>query len=178
MDFHPIDAIKQHPVVGGIAVFGIGFVVLYMLGFFRPAQASTDAGGAAAYYSAVTADAVSGNQLQMATVNANAATQIAQISADTSTTNNTTWANTQLAEANGQNAVTIATAPYSFYNNLVGTLGNIAAKPGGVVTSTDNGFFGIGGGTSSSYVPDPAAVSAADQLSHLEAQFLSQQTFH
>jgi hypothetical protein len=179
LDFHPVAYAENNPLIAGVAVFGIGFVVLYFLGYFKPAPAqSTDSGGASAYYSAVTADAVAGNQLQMATVNATAATDIAQITADTSVTNNHTWADTQLAEANGQNSVTIATAPYSFYNSLVQVLGGVASKPGATTTKTSNGFLGIGGGSSSSYTPDPAATIAASQLYDLQHAFVSSQSVH
>jgi hypothetical protein len=180
MDIPGLAYAEKNPLVAGVAAFGIGFVVLYFLGFFSPkAAASTDAGGASAYYSAVTADAVSGNQLQMATVNATAATDIAQITADTSITNNHTWADTQLAEQNGSNAVQLTLAPLaaktSIFQNIITNLGGIASKPGTTTTKNNNGFFGIGGGSSTSYTPDPAATIAAAQLDQLSHSFISAQ---
>lgn len=173
---------ESHPVPVGLGVFVIGLVVVYL--FSRNSAASSDPSGqiaqansvaTSAYYAAEGQQGAAGDALQTAMVNANAAVAINGQNTGASVTNNTTWANTDLAETTSTNAAATAIAPYNTENNLISTLGTVAQQPGTVVTtqSTDDGFLGIGGGSSTStkVVPNPAATSAATELASLETMF-------
>lgn len=176
--------IKSHPLESGGLALGV-IVALYFLGFFGGGSSSGSSGAspngdptAAAFFAAQSAEAASGNQLQAVQIEAQA--QTAQIQ-DTNATNlaiQNTWAATNLQENTGNNATSISLgqigvqlAPYQVQNNLITTLGNVASLPGQTVTSnsSDSGFFGIGASSSSStsVVPNAAAVDAAGQLAHL-----------
>lgn len=180
---HPMEFIKKHPLEIGAGV--VGAIILFRLfGGSGGGGGSGDGGaGQAAYFNAVATQAQSGNALQAVQIQSNAATSQALIGAKASVINNQTWAqaqmqgnddNIQIAQINSDAAVKIA--PYAVQSNLIGTLGSIASKPGSVVTSSssDSGFFGLGASTStsSSYVPDPSAVSAGNILGELSGNIL------
>lgn len=164
-----IEWAEANPAMAGIGVVVVGLGLLYVMGGLGGGGGSNS--GAAAYYAAQSAEAQSGNALQAVQIQANATTAQMQIAADTSVANNTTWASTSVTNIAANNSAAIALAPYQLQNNLIDELGNIASKPGAVVTNTSSskGFFGIGGGskTTSTYTPDPAAVHASDLLSQL-----------
>lgn len=80
--------IEAHPIAGGGIVFGVGLLVLYWMGIIggsgtsadqtnSQAEAITQQNLATAYYAAEAASATAGTQLQLATVQADAATNIA-----------------------------------------------------------------------------------------------------
>jgi len=174
VDFHPITYIKGHPVIAGVIVFIVGYIALKYLGVFG--SSSSGDGGASAYYSAVVADNATGAQVQLAQINADAQTAQTQIAADAYTGVQTTWAQTQLSEQTASNANSLALAPYAQNAGLIAGLTAIATQPPTVTTSKSNGFFGIGGGTSTKVTPAPGASSAADSLEELLHSFLGAQT--
>lgn len=172
--FNPIEYVKHNPVVGGLGVFVIGLGALYLLGFFKSAPADN---GAGAYYSAVVADAQSGNQLQETYVTSAAATAQAQIAADAYSNVQTTWAGTQLGITNSnnatalglqanQNSTNIALAPYQTENTLINNLGSVAGQTT-QTSSSSNGFFGIGAGSNTTVAPTPLATSSGEALANL-----------
>lgn len=160
-----IETVKEHPYLVGGAVFVVGIFFLMSRGS-GASSGATDAGLASAYYGAVAADRTSAMNEQIATTNANASVDLAQIQADAYTHVQDTWAATSEYTTDSNNAAAIATAPYALTSQYIGALATVASKPGGVTTSTDNGFFGIGGGTSQTYTPDPAAVAAGNMLTN------------
>lgn len=162
---NPLEYAKSHPYIVGGGVFAIGALFLIMRGSGGSSQqSSTDAGLAGAYYGAIAADKTAAAQEQIATTNANAAVDLGQIQADAYTHVQDTWAAVSQNATDSNNATTVATAPYALASDYIGALATVASKPGTTTTSTDNGFFGIGGGTSSTYTPDPAAVAAGNTL--------------
>lgn len=160
--------VKHHPVPAIIAAAVIFYLFSRLFGGSNNA-ASNNSNAVAAYYAASAAQAQAGDALQATQIQAQAQTAQTLIAGQTSVTNNTTWANTDLAETQSNNATQVAIAPYQAQASIVNALSNVASTPGSIVTSTkkSNGFFGIGGGskTTSTYVPDPAAVNASDLLS-------------
>jgi uncharacterized protein YfiM (DUF2279 family) len=94
-----VDWIEHNPLLAGGLIVGGGLVILWYMGFFTKAQASSDGGTAnlaAAYYAAEAAQGVAGTQLAMQQssdtaqtaqvgLQATAATSIAQIQANTTT---------------------------------------------------------------------------------------------
>lgn len=77
---------EKHPYATGGVVLGAGLLALWYLGYFS-GSGSSDSGQnlAAAYYGAESAQALAGNQVQLATVQADAATNIAKTQADAAT---------------------------------------------------------------------------------------------
>lgn len=79
---------KRNPWIAGIAVFGVGLIILWALGYLgggssasanqgQQSEAQTQQNLAAAYYAAEAAQATAGTQLQLAQVNDTAAVNIA-----------------------------------------------------------------------------------------------------
>lgn len=70
------DWAKANPLLAGLAVFGVGLLLLWLLGFFSKSSSqgasnqTAQTNLAAAYYAAEAAQATAGTQLQMATVQA------------------------------------------------------------------------------------------------------------
>ena len=100
------------------------------------------------------------------TAGAAAAVDLAHIQAHAYTHVQDTWPSVSSAATASNNATAIATAPYHLASDYIGALAGVASKPGSTTTSSSNGFFGIGGGTSTSYTPDPAAIAAGNQLTN------------
>lgn len=176
MDFAQIGTFaKAHKVEAGIIAVVGGLGVLY---FLRAMSSSTSSGqtqddgsAAAAYYAAESAQAQAGDALQATQIQANAAVDINGQNTQADTTDNSTWATTNLATTNADNANAISLAPFEETETLYAALASIASEPG--ITSTNvnksSGFLGIGGGTkaSSTTVPNPAATAAATALENL-----------
>ncbi len=173
---HVLEWTKAHPAEAGVGAFVVGLGVLYALGFFG-SSSSAQGGGALAqtYLQAQTAQAQAADQVQIAQIQGQNATDQTAIAAGASVANNTTWANTNLQETYSNNAASTAIAPYAVENNLVTTLGRVASIPPTVTTSksSSSGFFGIGGGSSTTQkiTPNPAAVSAGQTLAGLIGSF-------
>lgn len=171
------DWAKSHPVEAGAIVFVGGLAAIFLLRAFSGGGGSSPSGdpNAAAYYAAESAQGQAGDALQAVQIQSQAQTAQTQIAADASVTNNTTWAGTDLATTQSNNATLIATAPYALQNNLISSLAGVASIPGATVTTqsseSDGGFFGLGASTSSStnsvYQPNPAALDASGLLKEL-----------
>lgn len=169
---------KEHPVELGVGVAVVGLGALYVLGFFSSSSSpgGVDPNLASAFYGAQAQEAASGNALQMTEINAKTAEAIAQIEGGVSTTNATTWANTDLAMTVSNNQTAMAAAPYAVESDAISAYAAIASLPPTTTTTTkkSSGFLGLGalfGGGSKSTVtkqtPNPAAVNAAQNLSTL-----------
>lgn len=160
---------KHHPVP---AVVG-GIVLLYLVFHFLGGGGSSSNGASAdaAYYAAQAAQTQAGDAVQIAQINAQATTAQTKIAGDTSVTNNTTWATTDLAETQSNNAVATQIAPYQEEASIIASLSQIASLPGSTTStsSKSNGFLGIGGGnkTVTTYTPNPSATSASSLLDEL-----------
>jgi hypothetical protein len=163
--------IESHPVEAGIGIVIVGAVLLYALGNHSGGSGSDSGAGAAAYYSAVSAEAQSGNALQAVQIQEQASTARTQIAADVATHSTDVNAATALAYAPFEVQMSQYAGEVAIETNLIGALGAVASQPGTTVTnvSHSNGFFGIGGGTkqSTTYVPNTAAISAGDTLNNL-----------
>ena len=164
-----IDWAKDNPIPAGVGIVVIGGLLLYL---FSGSSGSADNGNGAAvaaYYGAVAQQGISGNALQATQIQQQALTARTLIAAQVATNKDNVWSAQQLEVARINTAGAVALAPYQLQGQYINTLGRIAQKPGAVVTETkkSNGFFGIGGGssTSSKYVADPAAVQAGNVLS-------------
>lgn len=89
MEFNDVTSwASKHPYATGGIVFGVGLVLLWWFGFFSSSSggaagaSSGDTNMAAAYYGAEAAQLTAGTQLQLATVQAGAATAQTQLQAD------------------------------------------------------------------------------------------------
>lgn len=169
-----IEWAKEHPAP---AIIG-GLVIVWGLSRVLTGSSGSNAGNAnsaAAFYAAEAAQAQAGDAVQIAQIQAQSQTAQTLIAGATSVTNNTIWAQTDLATTQSNNAAAEVIAPIqaqaSVNNNLINTLGTVAQLPGQTITSTSHssGLFGLFGGdsTSTQYVPNPAAVSAANDLQSL-----------
>lgn len=168
--------VKSHPLEtgGGILVAGLAFIFLRGSGS-SGSSSSTQDSGAAAYYAAESAQAQSGNALQAVQIETQAATAQAQISADAYTQVQDTWASTNLATTNANNAEATILAPSQESEALYSVLGSVASLPATTSTNTTNssnsGFFGIGASNSSNatttVTPNPSATTAGELLSEL-----------
>lgn len=176
MDFKaPLHWAAAHPVPTalGVVVLGLGF--LYVTGALGGGGSSDAAGAAAsagAYYQAQELQAASNNQVQMTSINANAAVTLGLDQDSTSIANNTTWANNSASINQQNNNAAIALAPYSTQNNLIDSLTAVAGLPPTTSTTTKKApsLFGISLGTSKTstvQTANPAAVSALNQLEEL-----------
>ena len=160
--------IKSHPwIVGGI-IFVLG---LWWIMSRSGGSGATDAGLAAAYYGAVSADRQSVTQQIITQTQANAAVALAGIQADAYKGVQTKWADTQLAMTQSNNAAATAGAPYALAARYVDALGYVAAQPGTVTTKKSSGFFGIGGGSKQVYEPNPNAQAALGALTNFDDLF-------
>lgn len=159
-----LEYVKHHPYIVGGTIFAIG--AIYLISRGSGSQQSTDVGLASAYYGAVAADRTAATQQQIATTNANAAVDLATIQADAYTHAQDTWAANSLAVTQSNNAAAEAVAPYALTSNYINALAGVATQPGTTTTHTSSGFFGIGGGSSTSYTPNPNAVAASAELSN------------
>jgi hypothetical protein len=174
---------KAHPVKTGAIVFGGGLVALFLFrglsgGSGGSGGSSADDSLNSAYFAAESAQAQAGDQLQAVQDQDQATTAQTLIGANASVINNQTWAQAQ-EQSNDDNititglndATSVQIAPYAVQSALVSALGTTASQPGGIVTnsSSNNGFFGLFGGSQSSqsYVANPAATAAAGTLASL-----------
>jgi hypothetical protein len=110
---HPLAYAEEHPYVAGAVVFGGGLALLWLFGFFSSSSGSgTDAATtsmAAAYYAAEAQQAVAGTQLNIATEQAQASTDQAQIQAN---------AAVAIEQAHGTTAQNIASSMYASNTTL------------------------------------------------------------
>lgn len=157
---------KSHPlwIAGGILIVGL----LFLMG--RGGGGSGD-GGMSAFYAAQNASKVSGDQVMIAQIGANAQTAIASGYFQSQKDINSLWANNQLATTQVNAATAEKLAPYQAQAAYLSTVATIAAQPAQTVTSTkaSSGFFGIGAKskTTTTVVPNPAW----DMLSHFQDLF-------
>ncbi len=168
--------IKSHPLEAGGAVLvaGIAFIFLRGSGSSSSSSSNQDT-GAAAYYAAESAQAQAGDALQAVQIESQAQTAQTGLNDATTLAVQQTWANTNLATTNANNAEATTLAPYQTEQSLFSTLGSIASLPGTTVTSTNSsgnsGFFGIGASsktsTSTSVIPNPSAENADSLLQEL-----------
>ena len=158
-----LEYVKHHPYIVGAGVFGIG--LLWLLTRGSGGASSTDAGLAGAYYGAVAADRTAAMNEQIATTNANAAVNLAQIQAGAYTTVQSKWADTSLATTQSNNEAAAQVAPYALTSQYLNVLGAVASAPPTVTTKSSSGFFGIGGGTKQIVTPNPNAAAAGAALS-------------
>lgn len=178
MTFNPIDYAGKHPyVTGGVILVG-GFAVLSLFGAFRgPSSAGASNGGGSvdAYLSAQSADAQAGDAVQIAAIQAQAGTAQTQLNDNAAITINSVGTAADVTENASNNATALSSAPFDVEAVIAQALGAIGAQPPTTVktVSTNNGFFGIGGGTTSStsVVPNPASENAAETLSQALSQF-------
>jgi len=161
--------IKSHPWIIAIAVFVLGafWIMSRSVG-----SGATDAGLAAAYYGAVSADRQSVTQQIITQTQANAAVALAGIQADAYTGVQTKWADTQLAIRQSDNAAATAGLPYQLASQYIGTLGELASTPPTVTTQKSSGFFGIGGSSKQIVTPNPTAVAANQALLGFDFDFM------
>jgi hypothetical protein len=185
-----VGKIKQHPVEAGAIIFIGGFVLLMVFRLISgggSSSQSSDGSLESAYFAAQSSQAQAGDALQATEIESQAQTAQTLIGANASVANNTTWANAQMqgnVQTTAQTQIganeAIAVAPYAVQAGLISTLGNVASQPGSTVTSSqsNNGFFGLFGGSSSSseYVPNPAATGASEVLGELAGNLNSSAT--
>lgn len=174
---------KSHPVKTGAIVFGGGIVALFLFrglsgGGGSSGGSSADDSLDGAYFAAESAQAQAGDALQATQDQDQATTAQTLIGANASVANNQTWAQAQ-EQSNDDNIVVtglndqtaVQLAPFQVQGALVNALGGVASQPGATVTnsSSNNGFFGLFGGSqsSSSYVANPSATAAAGELGAL-----------
>jgi predicted transcriptional regulator len=166
---------KDNPAMAGLGIVVIGGILLLL---FKGGggQAGNGDGAAAAYYAANAAEAQSGNALEAVRIQAQAATAQTQIGADVSTTNNTTWANTDLAINADNNATTRSVYPFMLQskaldnqNAAISALAAATTLPGTVTTQVRHS----GRVVNQDYHANPVAQGAIDQLS----QFVSGTSF-
>lgn len=165
--------VKAHPVQTALMA-GAAVVVLYFVlgggGSSSSSGSNQEAALQNAYFQAEGLQAQSGAAIQVANINASAATDQAQIAATTSVANNTTWANTDLGITESNNQSATAALPYATEDNLISALSGIASQTQTTTTQKkSSGFFGIGGGSSAitTTAPTTAALNAANYLSEL-----------
>lgn len=168
--------VKKHPLeIGALAVVSVGVLFLLLRGSGGSSQ-SSDNSDASAYYAAQSAQAQAGDALAAVQIQTQGATAQDLINAQASVTNNNTWASTDLAETQSNNATAVQLAPYAVQNNLVSTLGGVASQTSTTTSSVSqggtSGFFGIGAtpatsSSSSVTAPTASAEEASDELSSL-----------
>ena len=168
-----IEQVKKHPAIAVLGAVIVIWGVSRVLGGSGQSSNSTSSDpNVAAYYNAASAQAQAGDAVQIAQIQAQASTAQDLISTSGDVTNNTTWANTDLSETQSNNATSLVVAPIeaqaTTQQSLISTLGSIASLPGTTTTSTTHGIFG-GGGTYTTYTPNPSATTAAEELSSLES---------
>lgn len=190
---------KKNPAMAGlIAVFCVALIWILSRG--SGASTGGDNSAASAYFAANAAQAVSGNQLMAVQLQEQGDTARTQIAAGASVQNNSTWASTDLGMLQSNNDTTLGLAPYKVQDDLISALGTVAQQPGTVTTSgKGKGFnFGLdvskgggggGGGIAGAlgfgssktsitqtYNPNPAAVSAAGNLTTITNSVFAQGT--
>ena len=165
---------EKNPVIVGLGVFVVGLGALYLMGFFG--KGSGDGGGqanlASEYFAAQSASTASGNALQAAQIQAEAATKIAMSSDAKEVSINTLWAQNGLDTAKENNATALALAPYSVQSQALASYTALAANAQPVTTTTtkkSSGFLGIGGGskTTTTTAPNPFASSALEEINYI-----------
>lgn len=160
--------VGDNPVIAGGGIFALGILGLWATGFFSPSAAASGAtdnsAAVGSYYDAVNADAQANAAEVIAHDQTTAATAQAQIGADAYTQTQTLWANTSLAVTNSNNNAAIASLPFAEEEEIVSTLGQLASLPGLTTAEKDDGFLGIGGGSSVTTTPNPVAGNAANGL--------------
>jgi hypothetical protein len=166
--FDPLKLAQQHPVETGLGVVAVGVLLWLMLGQGGGSSASSgQAQLASAYYGAQSADAQAGDAVQIATINAQAATTQALASDATQSGVNSTWASTDLAEVQSNNASAATLAPYAVQSQAVGALTSALQAPNVVSTKQTAGFLGFGRGSSTTVSPNPIAINASAELAGL-----------
>ncbi|MBK8189090.1 MAG: hypothetical protein IPK79_01390 [Vampirovibrionales bacterium] len=154
---------KSHPlwIAGGIFIVGL----LFLMG--RGGGGGSGDGGMGAFYAAQNASKVSGDQVAIAQIQANAQTSIATGYFGSQKDINTIWASNQLASTQIQAQTAKDLAPYQVKAAYLQTVQQVASQPVQTTTSTksSSGFFGIGAKskTTTSVIPNPAW----DMLSHI-----------
>jgi hypothetical protein len=165
--------IKGHPVETALLA-GVAAIALYYLYASNSSSsgANQEAALQNAYFQAEGLQAQAGAAIQVANINANAATTLNQQNTNASVVNNSTWAtaDTTISESNNQTAT--AALPYAEESDLIGALAGVASQTSTTTQqSSSSGFLGIGGGSSSSTTTGPTASALAagnylDELSN------------
>lgn len=183
MDFHPVELVKKHPVITGAVVFVGGLALLSIFGAFGGSKSggSSDSAGqanAASYFGAETANAQAGDAVQIAAIQTQGATAQTSLNDSAAISINQTQAAAGQEINDSNNATSITLAPFGVEAAIAAALSAIgvagAENPvGSTSTSTNNGFFGIGGGTSTTHTisPNPAASGSEETLQQILAQF-------
>lgn len=170
-----VKTITDHPYIIGGGIFVLGVLYLMSSGSGGQDQA-TDAGLAAAYYGAISADKQGQTALAMAQTQANAAVVINQQNTDAYVHTQNLWSENSLAQAELESDTAKYLAPFNLQSQYIGTLGQIAQLPGSyeTVKSGSSGFFGLFGGSKEStvYKPNPNAAGAANALYSLNSGFM------
>lgn len=165
--------IHQHPaqaaLMGGVAVLA----VLYFFGRSggsNQGQGAQEAALQNAYFQAEAIQAQAGSNIQVANIQANRDTTLAQIGSNAKVQDDTLWANNSLAITQSNNQTTIASLPYATESELISSLAGVASQTQTTTTQkSSGGFFGIGAGSSASTVTKPtdSAIHAGNYLSEL-----------
>ena len=170
-DFHPLEYAGKHPLIVGAGVFVGGLVVLGMLGVFSSGSGQAPSGDASevqGYFAAESAQAQAGDQVDIAAITTQGATQQAYLNDNASMNINSTWATAQTSMNASNNAAALAAAPFQVQTAIAGALGQIASAPPTTVTnsSSSSGFFGIGAGskTTTSVIPNAGSSQAVGAL--------------
>jgi hypothetical protein len=178
MDFHPVQLVEKHPILTGAVVFVGGLALLTMFGLLGGSKGSSSGAGNSGevsdYFGAETANAQAGDAVQIAAIQAQAGTAQTSLNDTAAVTINgvNTAASTEINDSN--NATAISLAPFGVEAAIASALEAIgvagAENPlSSTSTSTNNGFFGIGGGTSTTHTisPNPAAGEAGETLQQI-----------
>jgi hypothetical protein len=184
-----IAQVKEHPVIAGVAVFGVGFIALSALGLLGGGNSGNGA-AVQSYFAAQSAQAQAGDAVQIASIQAQAATTQTQLN-DTAATNiQTTWAQASTTQGAQNAAAQEALAPYAAYGSIAGDIASVAALPPLTTTTStqsksSGGLFGFllgGGGSSAStttkQTANPNATNAISQLEALLQGFGNPGGFH
>jgi hypothetical protein len=165
---------KTHPTETAL-LGGVALIALYFVFFSGGSSSSGNSEQAAlqnAYFQAEGLQAQSGAAIQVANINANAATSLAQIQSANDQFDNSTWATADQAINASNNQAATAALPYAEESNLISALAGVSSQT--VTTSkqsSSGGFLGIGAGSSSKTTTQPtsAALNAAQYLEELAA---------
>jgi hypothetical protein len=120
----------------------------------------------------VAAQGISGNDLAIAQINAQASTTQALAADAAGVTVQNTWAAASVTNNTSNNSTSVALAPYAAQTALAGDLTSAIANSPPITTTTQshsNGFFGIGGSThqTTTVTPNPTATAALQMLEGL-----------
>jgi hypothetical protein len=160
---------KHHPVTVGVGVVGVGLLLLYLMN--SGGSSGGSGGGAdAEYYAAQSAQAQAGDAVQIAQIQAQSSTTQTQLNDQASVLNTGTVASSDLAATENTNATNVALAPFAVQAGVVSGLSQAALTP--PITNTqvnpgNSGFFGLFSTpttTQTTVTPSPVATNAVDQL--------------